>query len=96
LKLYNQITGYDRPVKFVTIAPIFCYESPDSVVTKHLLRAFVLPIRYESQTEKTETSCNIPDLITWDNVKFNSLHERKLRYNIKFCRERFGPLSERK
>jgi len=21
------------------------------------------------------------DLITWDNVKFNSLHERKLRYN---------------
>jgi len=24
------------------------------------------------------------DLITWDNVKFNSLHERKLRYNKQF------------
>jgi hypothetical protein len=56
----TEITGYDRPVKFVTIALIFCYESPDCVVTKHLLRAFVLTIRYESQTEKTETSCNIP------------------------------------
>jgi hypothetical protein len=51
-----QITGYDHPVKFVTIALIFCYESPDSVVTKPLLRAFVLSIRYESQTRKIVTS----------------------------------------
>jgi hypothetical protein len=47
-----QTTGYNHPVKFVTIALIFCYESPDSVVTKPLLRAFVLSIRYESQTKK--------------------------------------------
>jgi len=56
-----QITGYDHPVKFVTIALIFCYESPDSVVTKPLLRAFVLSICYESQTRKNVTRCNIPE-----------------------------------
>ena len=51
-----QTTGYDRPVKFVTILLFFCYESPDSVVSKPLLRVFVTSLRYESQKTKSVTS----------------------------------------
>ncbi len=59
-KWYMSNHRYDHPVKFVTIALLFCYGSPDSVVTKPLLRTFVLSICYESQTRKNMTSCNFP------------------------------------
>ena len=56
---------YESPVMvhimtLVTITLKNLLRNPWFFVTKALLRAFVLPIRYESQTRKIVTSCNFP------------------------------------